>query len=315
MKMIDIFIPSYHRPKNIKTAKYLQSIDYDMSKVHVVIDSEADDAGRYSKECDRMGCKLHIFDMDEARRRYDYVHRASESRRSAGQARNMFYEIAKDEGINQYLVMDDDTENFQFRIKGYHPKGEKAKAKAVSGGFSMVADFLGRHRIGLFGICQSGDFYGTIDARLMRHKVMNTTFYDTRFIYRGERGVQDDDTSQFVTVLNEGYFTGSKQDHIVLKQVQSATQKGGLTDLYNECMLLNKALVCVIQFPSAIIAEKQKMNGGRVHHRINYRYLAPRLMKIEGHKGNIAWDTYPEDLPFTNEPKRTKKLTELTAIK
>lgn len=307
MQTIDIFIPSYHRPTNIKTAKYLISIDYDMSKVHVVIDSEADDADQYRKECERMGCKLHVFDMDEARRRYDYVHRASESRRSAGQARNMFYEIAKAEGITQYLVMDDDTENFQFRTKGYHPKGERARARAraVSGGFAMVADFCKRHKIGLFGICQSGDFYGTIDARLMRHKVMNTTFYDTKFIYRGERGVQDDDTSQFVTVLNEGYFTGSKQDHIVLKQMQSATQKGGLTDLYNECKLLNKALVCVIQFPSAVIAEKQKMNGGRVHHRINYRFLAPKLLKVAGHKGNIAWDTYPEDVPFTNEPKRT----------
>ena len=303
MKMIDIFIPSYHRPNNIKTAKYLLSIDYDMAKVHVVIDSETDDKSEYEKVCKRMGCKLHVFDMEEARRRFDYVHRASESRRSAGQARNMFYEIAAEQGINQYLVMDDDTEMFQFRIKGYHPKGQKAKAKAVIGSFSMVADFCKRHRIGLFGLCQSGDFYGSIDTRLWRYKVMNT-----RFIYRGERGVQDDDTSQFCTVLNEGYFTGSKQDHIVLKQCQSAVQKGGLTDLYNECKLLNKALVCVIQFPSAVIAEKQKMNGGRVHHRINYRFLAPRLMRAKDGRSNIAWVAYPEDVPFTNEPKRINEL-------
>lgn len=304
--MIDIFIPSYHRPTNIKTAKFLVQIGYDMSKVHVVIDSEADDADQYRKECERMGCKLHVFDMDEARRRYDYVHRASESRRSAGQARNMFYEIAKGEGITQYLVMDDDTNDFQFRIKGINctDRYSYCSPKTVKGAFDLVQSFAFKHKIGLFGMCQTGDFYGNVITRLLKSKVMNTTFYDTRFIYRGERGVQDDDTSQFVTVLNEGYFTGSTVDCVVLQQCQSATQKGGLTDLYNECKLLNKALVCVIQFPSAVIAEKQKMNGGRIHHRINYRYLAPKLLKVAGHKGNIAWDTYPEDVPFTNEPKR-----------
>ena len=134
---------------------------------------------------------------------------------------------------------------------------------------------------------------------------MNVTFYDTRFIYRGERGVRDDDTSQFAGVLNEGLFTGSLADGINLQQTVSATAKGGLTDLYNECKLYNKAMVTPIQYPSAIRAERQVMNGGRIHHRIDYKYLAPKLMK--GERNNIAWDTYPEDYPFTNEPRRDRR--------
>lgn len=312
MQTIDIFIPSYHRPRNIKTAKYLRRIGYEMERVHVVIDSEADDAAEYEDECSRLCCKLHVFDMDEARRRYDYVHRASESRRSAGQARNMFYDIARALGIEQWIVMDDDTEDFQYRIKGIHVSGDKSMVRGdvVIASFKMVADFQRRHRIGLFGMSQSGDYYGRTWPYLLWKKVMNTTFYDARFIYRGERGVQDDDTSQFVGVLNDGLFTGSTTDCVVLKQCLSATQKGGLTDLYNECKLLNKALVTVIQYPSAVFAMKQKSNGNRIHHRINYRYIAPRLLKVAGHRGNIAWDTYPEDVPFTNEPRRLNVLNE-----
>ena len=132
---------------------------------------------------------------------------------------------------------------------------------------------------------------------------MNTTFIDTRFIYRGERGVQDNDTSQFVGIMNEGYFTGSLSSGLVLNQVASATAKGGLTDLYNECKLLNKSLIVPIQFPSLCHAEKQKKNGGRLHHRINHRYLSPKILK--GKRSNIAWNTYKEDIPFTNEPLRT----------
>lgn len=73
--------------------------------------------------------------------------------------------------------------------------------------------------------------------------------------------------------------------------------------MYNECKLYNKAMVTPIQYPSAIYAERQVMNGNRLHHRIRYRYLAPKLLKSKD-RSNIAWDTYEEDYPFTNEPKR-----------
>ena len=72
--------------------------------------------------------------------------------------------------------------------------------------------------------------------------------------------------------------------------------------MYKENKLLSKALVVPIQFPSAVHAEKQKKNGGRLHHKIKYRYLYPKLIK--GERNNIAWNTYPEDILFTNKPKR-----------
>ena len=198
--------------------------------------------------------------------------------------------------------MEDDTKCFQYRVKGIY--NAVATPTQVLLTFELVARFCKKYHIGLFGLSQTGDFYSNEVFEVMQKKVMNTTFYDTRFIYRGERGVQDDDTSQFTGVLNEGLFTGSLADGIVLQQTLSATAKGGLTDLYNECKLYNKAMVTPIQYPSAIRAERQVMNGNRIHHRIDCRYLAPRLMK--GERNNIAWDTYPEDCPFTNEPKRSK---------
>lgn len=300
--MIDVFIPSYHRADNLKTVKFLEKIDYDMKHVYVFIDDEADDRERYKAVAKQYGFRLVVFDMTEARKRFDYVHRASISRRSAGQARNMFQDYAKKKGIERYVVMDDDTKEFQFRVKGVYV--HTASGETVKRTFEMIAEMMRRQRIGLFGVSQTGDFYGSLYLSMMRRKVMNVTFYDTRFIYRGERGVQDDDTSQFVGVLNEGLFTGSLADGINLQQTVSATAKGGLTDLYNECKLYNKAMVTPIQYPSAIRAERQVMNGGRIHHRIDYRYLAPKMMK--GKRNNIAWDTYPEDYPFTNEPRRSR---------
>lgn len=305
MEDINIFIPSYHRPDNIRTAKYFVNKGWQPDKIHVFIDSEADDKAEYDLNCAKLGVQLHIFDMDEARRRYDYVHRPSPSRRSAGQARNMFQDFAASMGLDFYCVIDDDTNHYQVRFP--ERKCKMADVDDLRGVFMYVEEFMRRQHIGLFGLPQTGDFIGGVRPRLYIPKVMNTTFYLLPYIYRGERGVQDDDTSLFTGVMNEGLFTGSVGCGLALNQAQSAKQPGGLTDLYNECKLLNKALVCPIQFPSAVFAEKQKLNGARLHHHIANKFLFPRVLKVQPtDRSNVAWDTYPEDYPFTNEPKRDR---------
>lgn len=299
--MTHIFVPSYHRADNLKTVKYFHKLGWDMSKVVVFIDSEADDKADYDMACALYGCRLEVFDMEEARRRYDYVHRPSFARRSAGQARNMFQDFAKKEGIDFYVVQDDDTEGMQVRLPKHSSRS--ATLDELENAFQQMEEWMKKRHIGIFGFGQTGDLYGGAN-RLYLRKVMNTTFYLLPYLYRGERGVQDDDTSMFAGVMNEGLFTGSLGCGIILSQTPSAQSKGGLTDLYNECKLLNKAMVVPIQFPSCSRGEKQVMNGGRLLHRINYRYLFPRLIKGTPERDNIAWDKWPEDWPFTNEPKR-----------
>jgi len=301
---IDIFICSYHRPHNVKTMKYLCGLGYPSDKIHVFVDSATDDIAEYEEEVvGRYKCNLHVFDMDEARARYDYVHRASESRRSAGQARNMFMDWATANGIDFYMVCDDDTSSFQIRPFGKYYK--QANINDIVDTFLAVRDMMKKRKVGLFGLSQTGDIYSNEhDTHLFRRKVMNTTFVLLPYVYRGERGIQDDDTSLFTGVMNEGLFTGSLYSGLVLLQTLSATQSGGLTDLYNECKLLNKAMVTPLQFPSAIFAERQIMNGARIHHHVRYDNLFPKIIKGSPGHNNIEWDTYAEDIPFTNEPKR-----------
>lgn len=304
---IPIFIPSYHRPNNNKTLKWLMMMGYPSELIYVFIDNEADDINAYKQNVVvENEANLVIFDIDDARRRYDYIHRISPARRSVGQARNCFQDYAKEHNIDFYLVIDDDTNNYRFAPFGIR-FGElnEHEADFFFKHLMDIQDFIRRRKIGTFALAQTGDFYSTtksITRRLMLKKVMNTTFYYVPYIYRAERGMQDEDTSLFMCIHNEGLFTGSLCGGIILDQQQSATAKGGLTELYRECKLLNKSLITPIQFPSAIKATYQKPNGGRLHHFANYRYIRPCLIK--GKRSNIAWDTYPEDYPFTNEPKR-----------
>jgi hypothetical protein len=256
--MIDIFIPSYHRPRNIKTAKYFAGIGWNVKNIHVVIDSEADDREDYLHECKKMGVNLHIFDISEARQRFDFVHRKSQSRRGVGMARNMFYDIAKKLGISFYCVIDDDTISYQFRPFGVYKR--MASLDDIRITVEYIKEFMQRQKIGVWGLSQTGDMFERYTEKLLRKKVMNTTFYDTRFIYRGERGVLDVDTSQFVGIMNDGLFTGSLASGVVLNQAMSAKQRGGLTDAYNENKLLSKSLIVPFQFPSLCYGQKQKRN-------------------------------------------------------
>lgn len=244
-RMCHIFIPSYHRPKNLLTVKYFRKIGWDMRYITVFIDDETDDIPEYEETASEYGFSLHVFDMEKARRKYDYVHRASQSRRSAGQARNMFQEYATEKAIDFYVVIDDDTRNFTTFMQRRVLKDRDTIRRS----FIAVEDLMRKRKIGVMGFPQHGDFVGGYKQGLFIRKVMNTTFYLLPYIYRGERGVQDDDTSLFTGIMNEGLFSGTIQHSLVLQQMQSAMQEGGLTDLYNECKLLNKALVTVMQFP------------------------------------------------------------------
>lgn len=296
--MVDIIIPSYRRPYDLKTVKYLVKLNWEPDKIHILIDSEADDIADYEKSTAELGCHLHIYDIEEARNKHDFVHRQNASRRNAGLAHNATHDIALKLGLDFYVYIDDDTSHYQSRPFGVYT--HMATLEELVNVFDSIKEFMQRQRIGLFGLSQTGDMFERYTEKVLRKKVMNTTFVNTKYIYWGEKGTQDVDTSQFVGVMNAGLFTGSLSSGLVLHQMPSATSKGGNTEIYNELKLLGKALTVPIQYPSLCIAEKQVMNGNRIHHRINYNYLYPKIIK--GARSNIAWDTYPEDIPFTNMP-------------
>ena len=303
-KMIDIYIPSYHRPNNLLTVKCFQKIGYDMKKITVFVDDETDDIEEYRKVCAEFGCNLEVFSLSEARRRYDFVHRANFYRRCVGQARNMFQDYAKGKGLDFYCVIDDDSTHYEIKSLGERNFRGIAKLDDYLWMMERTEDLMRKRHIGCFAWSQNGDFIDPCNRHIFRKKAMNTTFYLLPYIYRGERGYGDEDTSMYTTMQNQGLFVGSFGTGVSLHPMPSAKQEGGLTDMYQSCKLLSKAILCPIQYPSAIKANKQPRNGHRLHHFINYRYLMPKILKGDGTVDNIPWDTYPEDWPFTNEPKR-----------
>lgn len=299
-----IFIPSYKRANNLKTVNYLEKFEYPSKLIHVVVDDETPDLDDYKYQAQSRGFKLHIFNLNEAQRRYDFVYALPASmKRTTGMARNMFFDIAKELNIKIFGYMDDDTLYFSIRPNQVYKR--IANKDDIKIAFALLAEFIDKHKIGLIALPQIGDIFHHDSDYLLKYKTRNCIFFNTDYIEHGERGFLGDDISMFMSVLNEGLFTGSLWGAIYLNQANTAKQAGGLTEIYKEAKLMSKALICPIQFPSCVWVEKQKMNGGRIHHHIDYRYLVPKILKLPKSKINtIRWDAFEEDVPFSNEPRR-----------
>lgn len=300
MSDLHIFIPSYHRSDNLKSVRYLAEIGWEMSRVVVFIDNEAGDGADYEEQARTYGFSLEVLDFQEQIKRYDYVHRAPKSLRSVGQWQNAFCEYAEKNRIGFYCYMDDDTSGFEIKLQGRYQKVEVRKG-LLSYVFGEVVSMMEERGLGAFALPQTGDFIGGETKRLWMPKMMNCIIYQTGFVRRGMRGCLDVDTSQFTGIWNEGLFCGSLADGVTLKQTPSGVSGGGLTALYHEQRLVVKSLVVPIQFPSAVYAERQEKNGGRLHHHIDYRFLAPKILKGGQDKDNLNWRKWEEDRIFTNE--------------
>lgn len=62
-KMIDIFIPSYHRPFNLKTVNYFLKIGYNAENIHVFIDDITDDIQDYRDVSETEGFSTSTFSI------------------------------------------------------------------------------------------------------------------------------------------------------------------------------------------------------------------------------------------------------------
>ena len=296
----NIYIPSYKRAGRNKTLNYFLAVGVPPEDITVVVDDQTPDLAEYRAEADETGTHLLVFDMERAIAEYDFVTLPNVARRTAGLARNQIWKSAKKNKKGIFVVLDDDTSGFEIKANtGDYLR--MAKLEDIERAFSEVVEFMEKRRIGLFGLPQTGDFIGgqTRGNKVMMNKVMNTTFINPLLVQAGERGLLDTDTSQFLAVGVNGLFTGSTAWGLTLKQTPSAVSKGGLTEVYKDARLFVKSMMCPLQCPSAVSANYQPKNGGRIHHTIQSRYVNPKILRSMDDRTNIAWDTYPEDTPIT----------------
>lgn len=273
-----IFIISHGRPNNVITLQLLKKCGY-TGNLFIVCDNEDQSIEEYQKN---YGTKnVLIFDKLYYANLIDSCDNFK-NRRTTTHARNACFDLAKDNGYEYFLVLDDDYTQFNH----VYIDNNKLKRLVVKN-FNKVCEsiiYFLNSDIRISSICfmQAGEMVAGIESQAMtgvypfkKRKAMNSFFCktDRRFWFFSRL---NEDVNTYMSLGNRGAIFMSITD-IELTQKQTQKNKGGMSDAYLDGGTYVKSFYTVMIGPSySIVTVTASMK--RLHHKINWNNAVPKII-------------------------------------
>lgn len=274
------YILSYDRPDRITTYRTLRRQGY-TGDICVLV---GDDDPQLAAYRDKFGEELHVFDKRRWAERTDTGHPDC-PKTTPVHARNAIWDVAAEQGYSHFWMLDDDYSLFQRR---YDAELEY-NYSAIDDLDELVRQLIRFYEAtptDLLAIAQTGDYIGGAGNEnvgiKMRRKVMNTFICAT------------DNPVEFVSAMNDDvttYVSRGRRGRLFLSFMpfavnQEDTQQhdGGLTDLYVETGTYTKSFQTVLWAPSCTKISEIIDKHNRIHHQINWRYAAPKILREKHQK-------------------------------
>lgn len=275
MKIDDfaVFILTHGRPDRIHTLKTLEKQGY-TGDWYLVIDNEDKMADEYYKN---YGDKVIMFDKKAISLTFDTAD-LSEDRRAIVYARNACFQIAKELGVKYFVEFDDDYTSFNLR----YPKEGKLAARMLENLddiFEMMLDFLEDTQALTVCFSQGGDHIGGLTGRWKKgliRKVMNSFFCrtDRPFQFLGR---VNEDVNTYTYLGSKGELMLTTTD-LMLVQLQTQSNQGGMTDLYLDSGTYLKSFYTVMYMPSAVEIREMGTANRRLHHHVKWNNCVPMIL-------------------------------------
>lgn len=275
MKIDDfaVFILTHGRPDRIHTLKTLEKQGY-TGDWYLVIDNEDKMADEYYKN---YGDKVIMFDKKAISLTFDTAD-LSDDRRAIVYARNACFQIAKELGIKYFVEFDDDYTSFNLR----YPKDGKLAARMLENLddiFEMMLDFLEDTQALTVCFSQGGDHIGGLTGRWKKgliRKVMNSFFCrtDRPFQFLGR---VNEDVNTYTYLGSKGELMLTTTD-LMLVQLQTQSNQGGMTDLYLDSGTYLKSFYTVMYMPSAVEIREMGTANRRLHHHVKWNNCVPMIL-------------------------------------
>lgn len=276
-KRFAVFILSHGRAGNIKTLKTLKRAGY-TGKVIIVIDNEDAQENEYKRIYGETN--VYVFDKLDISRRYDTMDNFEE-RRTIFYARNACFEIAKELGYEYFLELDDDYTHIAFKVV----RDEKFKSIQTNNAdklFDCMLDFLDVSGACTVAFAQGGDFIGGKDNKRYSDKIlrkaMNSFFCKTDRAFKFI-GRVNEDVNTYCLLGTQGNLLLTYTD-VVIEQIQTQKQKGGMSEQYLDSGTYLKSFYTVMCCPSCVTIS---MMGGnkknmRLHHMVRWNNCTPKIL-------------------------------------
>ena len=275
MKIDDfaVFILTHGRPDRIHTLKTLEKQGY-TGDWYLIIDNEDKMADEYYKN---YGDKVIMFDKKAISLTFDTAD-LSDDRRAIVYARNACFQIAKELGVKYFVEFDDDYTSFNLR----YPKDGKLVARMLENLddiFEMMLDFLEDTQALTVCFSQGGDHIGGLTGRWKKgliRKVMNSFFCrtDRPFQFLGR---VNEDVNTYTYLGSKGELMLTTTD-LMLVQLQTQSNQGGMTDLYLDSGTYLKSFYTVMYMPSAVEIREMGTANRRLHHHVKWNNCVPMIL-------------------------------------
>lgn len=284
-----ILVMSYKRPTNVRTAKQLTALNYEPWRI--VVDDEDPTVDEYRK---LHGDRLVVFDFSAARVGIDMGDNFS----TRGQVvvLNEAANIARRLGYRYYVLFDDDYVAFDYTYDQFLRRHVTRAGKIAWNDIAITAKTFTRAihahfkyfrqatRFTSLAFAQRGDFFAGKRGSfpMLMRKAMNSFFCDTErpLIFRGRH---NEDVSTYTSTQRAGALFGTCT-MMCLRQVATQSQAGGFTEMYLDDGTYIKTFFSVLYAPSCVRVSviqnaTAKRNTLRIHHRVKWKYTAPKILR------------------------------------
>lgn len=273
-----VLILTHARPDRVKTYPTLRKSGY-TGKIYLVLDNLDETRAEYER---LYPGEVIVFDKA-------YYAGETDSGDNFGTmkgviyARNAVHDLARDLGLEHFLVLDDDYTVFTYKFGPYGYVSYK-KTFQIEKVFAAILKFLDESGANSVALAQGGDFIGGEKGSFaksirLRRKCMNSFFCrtDRPFKFLGRI---NEDATMYVDegVRGKLYFTINQ---FSLNQTDTQQNPGGLTEIYLEAGTYVKSFYTVMYRPGSC---KVKLMGNvhkRLHHSINWNATTPKILREE----------------------------------
>lgn len=279
--MIDdfvVFILSYGRPNNVKTYKTLKRFGY-TGKIYIICSTDDTLIADYQKKY-----KDEIILFNKENVKFDSADNFQD-KRVIVYARNECFKIAENLGYKYFLQLDDDYTDFCYRFDDkYKYKNGRRYVKNLDDIFKAVLEFYKKIPAKSVAFSQNGDWIGGKDSSFakklkLKRKCMNSFFCSTDRPFKF-LGRVNEDVNTYIRMGAVGnlFFT---IPNISIKQTDTQTSKGGMSDIYLQSGTYIKSFYSVIFNPSSVKVNILNTKRSRLHHKVNWNNAVPKILNEE----------------------------------
>ena len=272
-----IFIFSYGRANNLMTYKMLLESGENSDRIYIIV---SDDDKQLQEYYNKFGDKVITFSKEDAREMTDLCDNF-ENRKLVVFARNYIFKIARDIGLDCFIVLDDDYNRLGYRriFNNNTLKGFKVKdIKAIND--KCLEYLMKTPQLDCFAFAQDGDFIGgcnSFENIGKKRKIMNYYFFKTNNPIKFMGSINEDlSASVYGGQRGKVFFT---VNDISVHQMITQTNKGGLTDIYLDSGTYIKSFYSVIVAPNCVKISAMGNKDLRIHHKVNWKLACPKIIR------------------------------------